>query len=972
MNKYLLTRSVRRALTLSVGAGLLVASAVYAQQTTNNDQNAQDGTERIQVTGSRIARPELSQAAPVVSIGRDEIANFGSPDLGQILAELPAIGATNTLIGNRTSNASAGISSADLRRLGASRTLVLVNGKRHVAGSPGSASVDLSTIPAAMIERVEVMTGGASAIYGSDAVSGVINVILRDNYEGVEVSARGTTSTEGVGARSHELNLVGGGDFMNSRGNATFHIGINGISETMENDIRQFDNWGSILNPEDTGRLDGIPDRIRVPNIGSEWRSANGVIITNDREGFYGFYPDGSWQEQPVRQGENSPGNTYGYFPDGCETCGFTQDWRNLQPSVDRRTVGSTLSFDLHDAARFYADVKYVEADITQQFQPMFDNMTINVVDNPYLDSDLRSILLADGHEEVEFRKFFQDWGNRTADNRRQTFRTVLGFDGVINLNQTFMQYDVYYGYGETRNNRVVNNEIIRNSPPTGYEREANVYAAIDTIRNENGNIVCRDPDAGLVNNGGECVPYNPFGDNITPEALAFVTHNSNRQDVITQEYLGATFVTDSANFFELPGGPVDVAFGFEWREETSGTTTDAFTKAGLSGSAATPDSYGEYDVTEGFVEVNLPLLAGLPGVEELAVDLAYRGADYSHSGSADAWKVGLMYAPIEDLRLRGTLGQAVRAPNVSEAFSPLSPGFVNVTDPCDATRIDQNPNRAANCAALGVPENFESVTNSSINSLSGGNPDLDVESSRSWTAGIVWTPSFIDGFTATLDVYNIEIEDAIVSINAQTIINNCVDSTGGPSVDFCPQVTRDPGTNQLIAVSSGYVNASSIETQGVELDLNYRTDLERWDLPGTLASSLFINYLDRFVRYEFQDQPELDSHSNGQLGDPSWQFRLSNNYRLEDWSFNWTARYIDRSALYDVTPRIEAHENVSPAYVGSMTTHDLSATYYFGENLTLNAGMRNIFDKTPPGYVSNALYDLVGRRVFAGVTYNF
>lgn len=963
-NKNLLSLSVRKALALSVGASFLISAPAFAQQNDADEPSAQDGTERIQVTGSRIARPELSQAAPIFSLGSEEIGNFGSPDLGQILAELPAIGATDTLIGNNNTNASAGVSSADLRRLGASRTLVLVNGKRHVAGSPGSASVDLSSIPASMIERVEVMTGGASAIYGSDAVSGVINIITRTNFEGVEVSGRGTTSTEGVGARTHQLDLLAGGDFLNGRGNVTFNLGLNRIQETMENDIRQFDNWGTIENPEDTGRLDGIFDRIRVPNIGTEWRSGGGVILTDDD--FYGFFPDGSWQVQPERAGRNSA--TYGWFPDGCETCGFTGDYRNFQPEVDRRTAGSALSFELNDAARFYADFKYVEADIVQQFQPMFANLSINVADNPYLDDELRGILLDNGHEQVEFRKFFEDWGNRFADNRRQTFRTVMGLDGVVNLGRNFVQYDVYYGYGETRNDRTTNNEIIRNRDTN----ISNVAAAVDTIRNEDGDIVCRDPNAGLVNNGGNCVPYNPFGNQASQEALDFITHDSNRRDVITQEFFGASFVTDTASFFELPGGPIDVAFGFEWREETSGTTVDAFTKAGLSGSAASPDTYGEYDVTEGFVELNLPLLAGITGIEELTLDLAYRAADYSHSGSADAWKVGFMYAPIQDLRLRGTVGQAVRAPNITEAFSPISPGFTNINDPCDASRINQNPNREANCAALGVPSNFEAQTNASIESLSGGNPNLDAESSRSWTAGVVWTPSFIEGFTATIDVYDISIDDAIVNIGTQTIIDNCVDSTGGPSADFCPQVTRDPETSQLTMVTSGFVNASSLETRGVEMDLNYRTDLDRWDLPGRLSSSLFVNYLDRFVRYEFQDQPDLENVNDGQIGDPSWQFRLTNNYRIEDWSVTWTARYIDRSAMYNVTPRLQAQENIGPAYVGSQTTHDLSATYYMSQNLTVNAGVRNVFDKVPPGWVSNPLYDLVGRRVFAGVTYSF
>ncbi|MGX5913582.1 TonB-dependent receptor domain-containing protein [Aliidiomarina sp. Khilg15.8] len=951
--------TVRRALLMGVGASLLALPAATMAQTSEEpvDEEGQP-IERITTTGSRIARPELSQAAPIFSIGRDEIENFGSPDLGQILAELPAIGATNTLVGNRNSNASGGVSSADLRRLGAARTLVLVNGKRHVAGSPGSASVDLSTIPASMIERVEIMTGGASAIYGSDAVSGVINVILRQDYEGLEFNAQGTTSTEGVGARTHEFGLLGGGDFMNGRGNATFNASINRIQETMENDIRQFQSWGTILNPEDTGRLDGIPDRLFVPNVGSEYISGNGVILGGN---FYGLRDDGSYVVQPPRQGTNSA--LFGSFPDGCDTCAFTQDYVNLQPEVNRVNVGSTLSFEMTDNARLYSDFKYTQADITQQFQPAFTtSTTINVDENPYLNEELRAQLQSDGLEQATMFKFFEDWGNRTADNRRELFRFIGGVDGTFNLDRSFLSYDIYYGYGETRNRRNTLNESI----------PENIAAAIDTVRDGDGNIVCRDPDAGLVNTGGDCVPYNPFGQQATPEAVAFMSADVTRDDVITQEYVGATFVTDTANFLELQGGAVDFAFGVEWREETSTTTTDEFTRRGLTNNAATPNEYGEYDVSEAFVEVNIPILANLRGAEELTLDLAYRAADYSHAGSADAWKVGLMYSPVEDIRIRGTVGQAVRAPNISEAFSPQSPGFVNVTDPCDQNNIDQNPNRAANCAELGVPDNFESQTNVSIDLISGGNPNLNVETSDSWTAGVVWTPSYVEGLSVTLDVYDIEISDAITFIAPQSVINNCVDSTGGPSADFCGQVTRDPQTNQLTQVTSGFLNAAAIETRGVEMDIRYSTDLGRWDLPGSLASSLFVNYLDKFVSYDFQDQPDLDNVNDGQVGDPSWQARLTNTYRLDDFSVNWTARFIDRSALFNVTPRLEAQENVSPGYVGSIITHDLSGNYYFGENLTVNAGVRNIFDKVPPGYTGNALYDLVGRRVYAGVTYTF
>lgn len=954
----LLARSIRTILFAGVSSAFIAAPAMAQQQEepAQGEEQVEEQVERIAVTGSRIARPELSQATPILSLSADEIDNFASPDLGQILAELPAVGATNTLIGNRESNASAGVSSADLRRLGANRTLVLVNGKRHVAGSPGSASVDLSTIPSSMIQRIEIMTGGASAIYGSDAVSGVINVILKDDYEGLEFSGQAAGSTEGVGARTHEFTILGGGDFMNGRGNATFYAGMNRIQETMENDIRQFESWGTILNPEDTGRLDGIPDRIFVRNVGSEYISGNGVLLADN---FYGFLPSGDYVIQPPRVGTNSA--LFGSFPDGCDTCAFTQDYVNLQPEVNRVNVGSSVNFDMTENARYYADFKYTQADIEQQFQPAFTTSTvINIAENPYLNEELRADLLGKGIGAATMFKFFEDWGNRTASNRRELFRFVTGVDGGFQLGESLMTYDFYYGYGETRNRRQTLNESI----------PENIAAAVDTIRDADGNIVCRDPDAGLVNTGGECVPYNPFGQNATPEAVAFMSADVTRDDKITQEYVGASFVTDTGSL-QLQGGPIDIAFGFEWREETSETITDEFTRRGLTNNAATPNEYGEYDVTEGFVEVNFPLLAGVSFAEELSVDMAYRGADYSHAGSADAWKVGMVWAPTSEYRLRGTFGKAVRAPNITEAFSPRSPGFVNITDPCDQNNIDNDPNREANCAALGVPANFESNTNVSIDLISGGNPNLDPEESDSLTAGFVWTPDFIENFSATIDYYDIEITDAITFIAPQTVINNCVDSTSGIDNNFCRQTTRGPDS-QLTAVESGYLNAASLETSGVEMEVNYRTDLANFDLPGSVSTSLFVNHLIDFVNYPFQDQPEQDNVNTGQVGDPEWQFRFTANYRLDDLTVSWATRFIDRSALFNVTPRLESYENLGPAYVGSIFTHDLSAGYYFTENFRVSGGIRNIFDKVPPGYTGNALYDLTGRRAFINATYEF
>src|SRR5690554_1142611 len=955
----LVSKSIRSVLMAGVGSAFLVGAPAIAQDQNDTDKKEEkaEKIERIVTTGSRISRPELSQAAPIVTLNSEDIERFGSPDLGQILAELPAVGASNTLIGNRTSNSSAGVSSANLRNLGASRTLILIDGKRHVAGSPGSAAVDLSTIPANMIERVEIMTGGASAVYGSDAVSGVVNVILKKDFEGLEFNARGAGSVEGVGARNHEFNLLGGGNFAEGRGNAVFFAGLSRTQQTMENDIRQSNNWGTILNPDDTGRLDGIPDRIWAENVGSEYISGNGVLHGDD---LYGFRADGSWTVQPDRNGTNS--GLFGSFDESCDTCTFNEDYDNYQPGVNRFSVGSRMNYAMNRSANFYADFKYTSADIVQQLQPAFaQDIKINVADNPYLNEDLRAHLLSEGVQEATVWKFFEDWGNRTAENRRDLFRVSTGIEGDFQLGNTFFLYDFYYGYGETRNKRVTKNEKIN----------GNVNAAADAIRNADGDIVCRDADAGGVNNGGECVAYNPFGQNASAEAVAFMAADVTREDKITQEYVGATFVTDTGDLFELQGGPIDVAFGFEWREETSATVTDEFTRRGLTNNAATPDEFGKFDVTEGFVEVNLPLLRGVKMVDELSIDLAYRGADYSHAGSANAWKVGFVYAPIEDVRFRGTMGVAVRAPNIAEAFSPRSPGFVNITDPCDVTNITKDPNRAANCAALGVPAGFDAVTNVSIDLISGGNPNLSSEESDSKTFGVVWMPSFIENFSITLDYYDIEITDAITFIDPQDVINNCVDSASGINNNYCSQVTRGPD-NQLTGVESGYLNAAALKTSGYEMEAKYYTDLSGFDLPGGIATSLFVSHLDTLVSYDYQDQPDQDNVSRGQLGSPKWQARFSATYHLDGLNVSWTARYLDRSALFALTPRSESYEILSPSHVSSIVTPGPSAGYTLTDNFSGSGGVRNMFDNVAPGYVGNALYGLGARRTYGGVTYTF
>ncbi|MCO7200642.1 TonB-dependent receptor [Pseudoalteromonas sp. OANN1] len=956
-------------------------------------EEQQDGSvkeiEKIQVTGSRIARYELSQPSPTITLTGEQIEQAGIPDLAQVLSELPAIGATGTLRANTGSNENAGSSTIDLRRLGTDRTLVLVNGKRHVAGQQGSAVVDLSTIPTSMIKRVEVITGGASAIYGSDAVSGVVNIITRDDFEGLELKVGYSDSLHGIGNKNKTFSLVGGTSTADGKGNATVYITKDSVAEVMERDMRHYSESGTVNNPADTGEDDGIPDKLWAPNILSEWISQTSVLDYSRTN--YTFDNAGNGQLMPTRDLSNS--SAFGSFPDGCELCFSTTRYENFLPERDKVTVGSFFNYEINDNVKFYSDVKYVRSDIIQQAQPAYrfgDGDTVNLLENPFVSQETLDFFTAKAAqddsidlEKIGIHKFFDEIGNREARNKRETFRLVSGIKGDFTLSETLFDYDVYYSYGRTENDRVQANDLII----------GNWVAALDAVINpETGQADCRANVPSMQGEGysnpatvdvNSCVAYNPFGyDQASEEAKAWVSANVTRQDTIKQRYFGGSVSFDSSEWFELPGGAMGMALGYEKRWESSGSITDELTKSGALNEVATPDTYGEYDVSEWFFEVNLPILSDVFLAHELSIDGAFRRADYSHAGEVDAWKAGFMWSPVEGYSLRGTYSEAVRAPNVTEAFSPRSPDFARVWDPCDVTRLANNPNRAANCAALGIPADHVGQDNASKRVIIGGNPNLTPEESTSFTLGFV-TTAFED-FSFSIDYYDIEIEDAIQSITPQTVVNNCVD---GPELDpiYCSQITRDPNNKSVTFVESGYQNTAKRVLSGVEADFNYNLDLADFSLPGSAKINLFVNHVIEYDTYEFQNNPDKPDRQDGEIGDPTWQATFRATYNLDDLSVTWSSRFIDRSAIINLKETYSADgkkegdtpEDTAYPYAPSMVYHDLSARYLATEDLSVELGVRNIFDKLIPDYVggagtSSAIYDPWGRRAFVNLTYNF
>lgn len=941
----------------------------FAQSDEDEDEVLE--LEEVVTTGTRILRPEFSQPTPVVSLGAEEISRFATPDLGSILGELPSIATTGTLSGNAIGVAGAGngelagTSSPDLRSLGLARTLTLVNGKRQVSAVAGSAQVDLSTIPTALVERVDLVTGGASAIYGSDAVSGVVNVILKDDFEGYSIDVNASDSLESVNGRNLNASLVAGFNFSEGRGNVTFFADVTDTETTVQSDIRQFQDFGTIVNPDDTGEEDGIPDRLVVANVGSELISRTGVINPfGGGIGRFTFNDAGVPVLQQERDGTNS--FAFGSFANGCDTCFFLSDFRTFIPEVERNTIGTNFKYDFSDRFTGYGSVRYVDSDIVQLAQPIFrfGNVQINVADNAFLDNGLRQQLLDGGQTTVTFAKFLDELGARSATNSRELLQYNLGVKGDFNFGPSEVDFDVSFSSGETENLRVTPSELI----------EDNFAAALDSVIDPaTGQAVCRSLTAGSVN-PQNCVPFNPFGFAQSSQASRdFVSADVMRFDEITQDVFSATFVTDSSAYFSLPGGPIGIASGFEYREETATTTTDALTQSDLTTNAATPDNFGEFDVTEFFTEISLPLIKDVPFVHELTIGGAFRTADYSHAGDADAWKLDFLFAPVESLRFRGTIGEAVRAPNISEAFDAQSPGFANINDPCDADNIGDDPDRAGNCAALGIPTGFQANDNVSIDILSGGNPDLISEEAESFTIGFILQPTGIPGLSLTLDYYDIEITDSIINVAAQDILDNCVDSSSGLDAGFCSQVDRDPITQDVSLVRSGFLNAAAFDTEGFELNVEYRDiELESFGLPGTLDLSLLVNRVEELNEFEFQDRPDEIDVEVGEIGDPETQYRFNATYRLGDFNATWTSRFVDRSFLLDISPTGDIEEDQSPAFVASLTTHDLTANYLINDTFSVYGGIRNIFDDVPAGNINNAIYDLVGRRAFFGVRAGF
>jgi outer membrane receptor protein involved in Fe transport len=721
--------------------------------------------EVITVTGTRIRRPNLSSTVPITSVSAAEILNRGEVSLGDSLNQLPQLRATFSQANSIAGIGTAGLNLLDLRGLGTARTLVLVNGRRHVSAVAGSYVVDVNTIPTDLLERVDVVTGGNSAIYGSDAVAGVVNFILKRNFDGIKIRGQGGVSKYGDRG-SYSVSAIAGKNLMDDRVNVAVALEYARSDEVFYADrpyLGAYTGTPGFINAESTAtpnrNTNGVPNTTFIdinggdnPGIKNYIISTGGTAVgicpvenltnagvtaqralvctgqttpTGGRLAFnFFFLPDGSLVRGDASSGVIYDGRNLGSSVLGGPAATGVED-AMLLPGLERYAANLLLNADLAPAFKPFLEAKYVRVTATQQnTQPTFVNSTLSPVmstSNPFLSTAARNTLRIATNNAATFNlnRFNNDIGTRAEDHLRETFRIVAGIGGDLSEKGN-LRYEVAFNYGRTETYY----ETGGNVNVANFNRATQAvlapagYAGSNFVDTPNGRAVCAvNANVSTADDDAACVPLNVFGFGATRQnqaALDYVLHVSTRDQWVQQINATAFLSGDTSGFFELPGGPVGFAIGGEYRKEDAYSDYDDVTQGGATFlNAFATFAPPAIEVKEVFGEIRIPLLRDTPFFHELSLEGAARYSDYGgDTGGVWAYNAGAIWAPVRDLRFRATYSQSVRAPTLLNLYNTSGVTFQNnATDPCDqagganaSNNISNNPNRVANCAAAGVP----------------------------------------------------------------------------------------------------------------------------------------------------------------------------------------------------------------------------------------------------------------------------
>ncbi len=991
-SRYALSRA--SLLGIATSGAVLIAGTAVAQDT---GPGADERLEQIVVTGTRIKSAELTSPSPLQVMDAQFIQDMGVVNLQDALQVNPAFGQPGqsryTSNGNVTN---AGSSTVNLRNLGADRTLVLADGRRMVAGVPGTAQVDLTMVPTDFIERVEVLTGGASAVYGSDAIAGVVNLIYKRDFEGFIVNGQFGESSRGDG-RESSIGFTAGHNFADGRGNFMVNLSY------------------SDQDALHMGRRDWSKDSFSSKVV------AEG---SSDRNDLYTVVLNRSTVQPRGQVGVGNPNQSFVFTDDGTGLIPFdptnpdppfrfdpnefdgAQD--NLAAPVQRVTTALRVTYEVNPMLRSFFDMNYgrVSSTGSNTFHPYVSTFdfgvgisqrqeiehrlvnpadgTVVILQNPFLPDELFDIATdedGDGLRDMSYAKRVVEFGNRATEIDRQQFRIVLGTEGDINENWS---YDFYYSYGRSD----------LNGRQHGLYITPNLFQALRAVPDvfdfdgdgDTTEAICADANARI--NG--CVPINFYGvNNVSDAAREYVQGGDGVAFQDSTQDMNVISANVSGTLFDLPAGPLAFAGGLEYRKETSDHQFDPLYNTKQNGFTQQRDLSGEITVREAYSEVNIPLLADLPGIESLSARVAGRYSDYSTLGGFSAYNFGLEWSPVDSMRFRAVYAHAVRAPNIGELFRPAAAGVTSIVDPCNGVRIGDTGTLATQCLAdPGVLANanenggvvtFIQTDFQGVGTLSITNPDIQEETGTTKSFGVVFTPDFVDGLSLTLDYYDIELDDAISSVSTQFILDQCYQA-GNDS--FCNLVDRRPtaaapasaGSVQLIR--SGLVNSGGAFAEGIDLTANYGTEL--WG--GTFSVGLsYTHLLDQGVI------PQIGARANNQAGEvgfPENKAVVRLNYDRGPWGLAATNQFIGESFIDDefLRSRFGQDVNIHDDYFAFSARWytDLQVKYRFADSYEVYVGANNLFDTQPPNILSgipgnrNANYDLIGRFVYLGARAEF
>ncbi|MEZ0495062.1 TonB-dependent receptor domain-containing protein [Sphingomonas sp. IW22] len=966
-----LTRRRRIALLTSALTALTFASPALAQDQDPGPIPSTTGPDLV-VTGSRLIRTDLQAPSPTTVVSDEDIKLSGNVTLEKTMNEFPQLASGNTSTVNN--GGGSGILTANLRGLGAPRTLVMVNGRRFIPAD-SSGNVDLASIPDALIRRVDIITGGASAVYGSDAVAGAINFVLNDRFEGVEVAAQYGLTDRGDAA-SKKLDLTFGTGTSDGRGNVALSA-----SWTRQDSITQSSReFGRVPLGEVNGQLvysgSGSIPGTRVPLSVSQRNQLVGVDLT----------PSGACTSiTGIRFGENSqvlpycqPQDTYNYAP-----------FNLLQRPLERYNVSGLAKYELTEGVTAYLEGFYVNTRNQMVLAP--DSFT------PLTPGAASSTLLVPGYATnpglpASLRDFFSNnaaifdpdgdgtaavvGGGRRADElgtrdylyERQSYLFTGGLRGDFTaLGQTW-RWDAFYQYARNRTDTRSENLI----------SQTRLSMGLDAVQNASGEVVCRNQALG-------CVPVNIFGlGAITPEAGAFLTPVRESHDVFVRQVAGATV---SGTLFDLPAGPVSVALGTEYRKDQYDFYPSPLDIANEYGAVSQKPLSGAFDVVEFFGEARVPLLSDMPFVDTLAVEGAVRFSDYSSVGSVFTWKAGGEYAPVSWFRIRGAYNKAIRAPNIGELYNAITRGFTGGTDPCDASQTRSDALKQF-CVQQGVPaneiDNFTQAT-LGLNQDSGGNPNLREERSSTYTIGAVISPPFIPRLNITVDYFDVQVDDAITTINAQQTMNDCYTTLDASSATCQSIVRLNNGQIDYVRVNSN--NIGTLKVNGIDAQLDYRLPLPAalgiGNDDATLSVTAVASWLFERSTQVLESSTPQDcagfygagcSAGTGGFITPDFKLNLAGNYNSGPINWRVQGRMIGGLDLYPTASNVVKN-------VGSTWYLDTSFSIEATDMLTLTLGVDNLLDQQPPIFgtalVGDAntdvsLYDTLGRRFFVGARMRF